>query len=229
MLGKRYIAIVPQVSIVRDADGVGIVQRDEDGRPIVSHYNLHHNAKLYEEAGRARREANAYSRNEGHGRVLAVDLDELPLVDETAEQREQRLDRQLLHAAGELAVLRGLTGVDKGDRDYHVRAKRTHELREKSAVQVREMLEAFKPPHYVIETRRNVGHGANPCSACGVTWFGRELDGLMASSGSWLAYLKDPRPDGSDAHIFTISRTEAGALAKLLAVIIDGGGFFPMT
>lgn len=164
--------------------------------------------------------------------VREIDLDRLPIVDETEEQREQRLDGQLLHAAAELAIIRDrreARDTDKSDRDYHVRAKRTHELRERAAVEVRQLLERFKPPHYVIETRQNVGQQSNPCGTCGVTWFGREADGLMASSSSWLAYLKDPRPDGSDAHIFAIARTETGALAKLLQVIMDGGGFFPMT
>jgi hypothetical protein len=204
-LGKRYLALL---------------RFDEDVlAPIVSDTELH----VLVEKAKAAHKRFTYPAAHPAG-VVEIDLDMQPLVDETPEQREGRLDRMLLHAAGELAVIRGRS-VDKEDRDYAARVKRTYELREQSAVEIRKLLEAFRPPHYVIETRRNLV----PTPAPERTWFGQEHDRLAQDPNTWFATLKDPRPDGSDAHIFVMARTEAGALAKLLAHIVDGGGFFPMT
>jgi hypothetical protein len=211
MLGKRYLALL---------------RFDESElAPVVSDDELH----VPVEKAEAAHERFTYPMAYPVG-ILEVDLDTCSRIERVDGKRveidrEGRLDRMLLHAAGELAVIRDVRPVDKSDQDYAARVKRTYELREQSAVEIRKLLEAFRPPNFVIETRRNLA----PARAPERTWFGQEHDRLAADPNTWLAYLKDPRPDGSDAHIFVMARTEAGALAKLLAHIIDGGGFFPMT
>jgi hypothetical protein len=239
ILDKRYIALVPRLTFVDRGERAGHryvdVERDDSGHPIVAGYAVHHNAKLYEKPGIARREANAFVRIRGvdsFGRVLVCDLDELPLLDATPDEAYERDERLMLEYTDRVLkerARRAGTLVDKSDRDYYERARRTRELRDQAALEVMRQLEAFRPPNYVIEVRKNAPQQSNVCSACGVTWFGREFDALMASPDAWVACLKDPDPKGSDAHIFMMARTREGALAKLLAHIIDGGGFFPMT
>ena len=41
--------------------------------------------------------------------------------------------------------------------------------------------------------------------------------------------VKDSKVDGSDAHFVVSGYTREGVIAKLLACILDGGGFFPLT
>jgi hypothetical protein len=41
--------------------------------------------------------------------------------------------------------------------------------------------------------------------------------------------VQDANPDGSDAHFFVMAYTREGIVAKLLAHILDGGGFYPLT
>jgi hypothetical protein len=228
MLGKRYIALVPRLSFV-EADDTGYTQpeRDEDGKPIVVGYNVHHNAKLYEEPGRARREANAFMRIrelDAYGRVLVADLDEMPMLDETEDEQHAREERLMLRYTAAVELRRS-TPIDKADQDYHARVQRTYEIKDRAATEIRRLLEAFRPPHYVIETRRNCAPTPKPER----TWFGNEHDELASNPRTWIACLKDSRPDGSDAHVYVMAVTETGALAKLLAHIMDGGGFFPMT
>jgi hypothetical protein len=234
-LGTRYIALVPRLSFV-EVDNRQQIERDDDGMPVVLGYSVHHNSKLYVEPEKARREANAFMRIrdvDAYGRVLVCDLDELPLLDETDQEKHDRAERLMLHYTAEVGRLQAkLAGkdLDKGNRDYHERARRTKEIRELASLDVMRLLEAFRPPNYVIEVRKNIPQQpGNGCSTCGGTWFGREFDALKASPDTWVACLKDPNPKGSDAHIYMMARTREGALAKLLAHIIDGGGFFPMT
>lgn len=96
-LGKRYIALLPTVAMRVDARSQYTeVIRNEHGDPVISHYRLHHNQRLYDTAGQARRQSNAYSRNhEGFGRVLEVDLDDLPVAGLTNEERYQYAERML--------------------------------------------------------------------------------------------------------------------------------------
>jgi hypothetical protein len=233
MFGLRYIALVPMVKIVRDEYGYGQVVRDDDGNPVLDRYAVHHNGKLYETEGVARREANAFRRRgEGNsdlfGRVLVADLDAMQLVEETEDEREARLDTTVQRTAAELAILRDQQAgraVEKTNRDYDARVRRTYEIRDRASFEIRKLLEAFRPPTFVIQTRKN--HAPTPCPER--TWFGNEHDALAADPNTWIACLRDVDPKGSDAHIYVMARTENGALAKLLAHILDGGGFFPMT
>lgn len=213
MLGKRYIVLVS----TRGPGG----------------YRLHHNAHLYERAIRAKSEAQgwdaAFEGGNGAGRVLEVDLDDLLDVDASPDERYQRAERRMLACLGELTRIGDVEAgrdVDKSDQDYAARVGRTSELKERAAVEVARLLEAFKPPRHVIETRRNL----IPTAAPERTWHGREHDALWASASSWIAVMGEPLGDGAmGSSITMIARTEQGALARLLAHIVDGGGFYPMT
>lgn len=222
MTQLRYIAMIPQVSILRDEQGIGVVQRTDDGKPIWSGYHLHHNAKLYEMPGRARYEANAYVQNaEGMGRVLEVDLDELPDAFATEHERWQFEERQMFrHTAEEQRLREKIFGTHgKDDQSYEARVARTYKLRGEATVDVRRMLEAFRPPGFVIELKRY-----QPVS-----------DNAGFRTWPFVVSLHDARigtkdhEQASGTNIFTCSETEGGAYAKLLAVILEGRGFFPMT
>lgn len=222
----RYIAMLPILRMNAD----GSVARDDEGKALFDGYRLHHNAKLYEEAHRAKREANAWMRMEygkGFGRVLAVDLDELPDADATVDQQYQFAERQMVRWAAEHGrlsdIVHGKT-LDKSDRDYYVRVKRIAEWRAHATTELRRLLEMFKPPDFVIEVRREVPvHGI----------YERDKDGkyfqLPDRVWPFLVKLHDPRPDGSDANVNTWAETEGSAYAKMLAHLLDGRGFYPGT
>lgn len=218
MTQLRYIAMMPILRMNAD----GSVARDGDGNASYDGYRLHHNAKLYEEAHRAKREANAWMRmgyGNGFGCVLEVDLDELPSVDASTEERYEFAERQMLRWAAEhgrlFDIVQGKT-LDKSDRDYHERVKRNAEWKAHATTELRRLLEMFKPPDYVIEVERDkVVHG----------WDNSGRPDMR--SWPFVVCMRDPRPDGSDAHIFTRGETEGAAYASMLETLLAGRGFYP--
>lgn len=233
MTQLRYIAMVPIVDIRRDEYGIGQVQRDAEGRPIYIGWRLHHNAKLYEQPGRARHEANAFVRNEeGMGRVLEVDLDELPEAPpRTVDQEYQFAERQMLRWTAEHGRLFDIVHgkmLDKSDRDYHERVKRNAEWRAHATTELRRLLEMFKPPEYVIDVRRDVNVSGR---------WSTDKDGKFYQDADrvwpFVVTLKDARlgtdrhEEASDAHVFTCGETEGAAYASMLETLLAGRGFYP--
>lgn len=225
MTQLRYIAMIPIVDIRRDPQtGYGEVQRDEDGKPIYIGWRPYHTDKLYEKPGTARGVSNTYVRRgqqDGFGRVLVVDIAELEDIDANEHEQWQHAERMMFKWTAEEQRLReklfGTHGKD--DQSYEARVARTHKLRGEATVDVRRLLEAFKPPGYVIEVQRD-----HPVS-----------DNSGLRQWPFVVSLRDARlhtkehEQASDAHIFVCSETEGGAYAKLLAHILEGRGFFPMT
>ncbi len=218
MTQLRYIAMTPVMR--RDAHDVPI--RDDDGKIEIVGHRLHHNARLYEEANRAKREANAFMRNgfEGFGRALVVDIDELADADIPLDEQYQYAERMMIKWAAEHGRLADIVHDkigDKSDRDYHVRVKRNAEFKAHATTELRRLVEMFKPPDFQILVERN-----KPV---------HDWENGKPRERVWpfVVVLRDPNPDGSDAHIFVRAETEGGCYANLLTVILDGRGFFPGT
>jgi len=98
--------------------------------------------------------------------------------------------------------------------NYDARVWRTSRLRPAAAAEVEKLLTAFIPEGFHVRIE-----------------LGKLVVDPNGTSRTWpvVATLCDRNPEGSDAHIFVSAETIDGARAKLLAIIIDGGGFFPMT
>lgn len=95
-LGIRYIALVPMVQLEHDTDGNRYARPalDADGKPIVEFWVVHHNQRLYEKTGPARRAARAFGVGPEApvpGRVLLVDLDSLRDVDTPETEHLERI------------------------------------------------------------------------------------------------------------------------------------------
>lgn len=216
--GKRYIALVPIMAFDPSDDGPGYrqIRRDENGEPVISHHVVHHNERMYAKPGIARREAKL---NRG-GRVLEVDLDLLGSALANQDERHQHAEHMRMYWTSEHERLRAEldivapSDVDKRNHDYQARVRRTYALRTEAQLAVRRQLEAFRPPGWIVETIDETGYPYVVHD---------RLD-------PWVASIGDPIGDGAYNHrYFTRSTTEGGALAKLLAVILEGGGIFPWT
>lgn len=97
---------------------------------------------------------------------------------------------------------------------YKARAWRTDTLREEASREVTKMLQAFVPAGFTVEIRE--------CD--------EPVPGFPhAPPYKYSGILRDSDRDGSDAHFFVLAYTRSGVVAKLLAHILDGGGFYPMT
>lgn len=105
---------------------------------------------------------------------------------------------------------------DEGD--YAARCLRTKVLREHAAREVAIMLRSFVPDGYEIEIKRD-----HPVTGEG----GTRLHPVVATLGKWEG-IGDQRR-GCGAHFFVTADTVNGALCKLLAIILDGHSFYPMT
>lgn len=110
--------------------------------------------------------------------------------------------------------------------DYAARVLRTKLLTEHAGKEVASLVRALVPHGFEISIERDKLVG--------------DANRIVVGSETWpyVVTLRDARlrsddPNereaASDAHIFCAGRTLAGALGKLLAVILDGGGFFPLT
>lgn len=213
----RYIAMHP----IFKRDIAEEIVRDEQGQAVVIGWRVPSlsNTDLFSKIEWARKLADRHKRDDGGaGRVLAVDLDELPDADVTVEQQYQFAERQMIRWAAEHGRLADIVHgreIDKRDRDYYVRVKRNAEWKAHATTELRRLLEMFKPPEYVIVVERDkVVHGWKDGQPDVRTW-------------PFVVVLRDPRPDGSDAHIFTRGETEGAAYASMLETLLAGRGFFP--
>lgn len=97
---------------------------------------------------------------------------------------------------------------------YRARVLRTTVMKDHATKEIMVMLQAFMPQGFVVDIKSPSGiHGSN-----------YRLSGILH---------KEPDPEtgerSTSAHIFVEANSRAGIYAKLLAAIIDGSGFFPMT
>jgi hypothetical protein len=109
------------------------------------------------------------------------------------------------------------------DGDYGARVLRTEVMREHAGEKVAKLVRAFVPKGFEIRIERD----KLVCDA----------NRIVGGNEVWpyVVTLQDARigtdehEQATDAHIFVRGKTLPGALANLLAVILDGGGFFPLT
>lgn len=109
-----------------------------------------------------------------------------------------------------------LDGLTIGTREakYKARAWRTDVLRREAADEVTKLLQAFVPTHFEV--------GIRECD--------EEVPGFPhAPRYKFAGKVADASPDGSDAHFIAFGYTRDGVVARLLAHILDGGGFYPLT
>jgi hypothetical protein len=105
-------------------------------------------------------------------------------------------------------------GINTDDCKYLARVWRTEVLRHEANEQVEKMLQAFVPERFVVRIEEQE----------------HEVPGFpFAPRYKFYGTVKDSKPDGSDAHFIVSAYSRQGVLAKLLAVILDDGGFFPLT
>lgn len=97
---------------------------------------------------------------------------------------------------------------------YQARAWRTEHLKEKAIDEVTTMLQAFVPEGFEV----HITEAESP-----VPGFPH------AQPYKFRGMLRCADPNGSDAHFFVEAYTRQGVIAKLLAHILDGRGFFPLT
>lgn len=104
--------------------------------------------------------------------------------------------------------------INTNDTKYFARAWRTETLKAQAVNEITRVLQAFVPDNFHVK----------------VVEGDYEVPGFPhAPRYKFAATVRAKDPDGSDAHFFVQSYTEAGCLAKLLAVIFDGNGFYPLT
>lgn len=104
--------------------------------------------------------------------------------------------------------------INTREAKYKARAWRTNVLRREASDEVTKLLQAFVPAHFSVDIKE--------CD--------EEVPGFpYAPRYKFSGYVRDPAPEGSDAHFFVMGYTREGVVAKLLAHILDGGGFFPLT
>lgn len=97
---------------------------------------------------------------------------------------------------------------------YQARAWRTEHLRKQAIDEVTKMLQAFIPEGFEVEI--------SECDS--------PVPGFPhAKPYKFRGMLHDPNPEGSDAHFFVEGYSREGVIAKLLAHIIEGANFFPLT
>lgn len=104
--------------------------------------------------------------------------------------------------------------IDTDKTKYAARAWRTEVLRYEANDQIAKIMQAFVPENFHVELIERES----------------DVPGFPhAPRYKFDAYFKDTRRDGSDAHVIVSAYTREGAVAKLLAYILDGRGFFPLT
>lgn len=104
--------------------------------------------------------------------------------------------------------------INTNDAKYFARGWRTETLKSHAANEVTKMVQAFIPEGFHVKVVEG-------------EW---EVSGFPhAPRHTFMATLRSQDPDGSDAHFVVHSYSEAGCMAKLLAVILDGRGFYPLT
>lgn len=104
--------------------------------------------------------------------------------------------------------------VGTSDAKYNARVWRTELLRKEAANETAKMLQAFIPEGFTVQ----------------ITECDEQLPVFPhASNYRFRGILRDSKIDGSDAHFFVQAYTREGVTAKLLAHILDGQGFFPLT
>jgi len=100
---------------------------------------------------------------------------------------------------------------------YLARSWRTQELKKIAQEKCEIMLQAFTPEGFTVDVYPHDNPAQKWC--CGMDGFHRKLSGYL--------HCKDK--EGSDAHIIVHADTREGVHAMLLAHILDGHGFFPLT
>lgn len=104
--------------------------------------------------------------------------------------------------------------INTDDTKYFARVWRTENLRVTATDEITKILQAFIPEGFHVRIDKGEF----------------EVPGFPhAPRYKVTATLRCKDPEGSDAHFFVQSHTEAGCLAKLLAHILDGRGFYPLT
>jgi len=105
-------------------------------------------------------------------------------------------------------------GINTDDCKYFSRVWRTEVLKQEANEQIEKMLQAFIPERFVVRIEEQ----------------DHEVPGFpFAPRYKFYGTVKDSKPDGSDAHFMVSGYSRHGVIAKLLADILDGGGFFPLT
>ncbi len=101
---------------------------------------------------------------------------------------------------------------------YHTRCWRTKVLREAAGLEVAKLISAFVPDGFTIQIRHDV-------LVCGGE--GPDKDRVWPVVATLGQFNADG--SGSDAHFFAAAETTPGVLCKLLAIVLDGRGFYPLT
>ena len=106
------------------------------------------------------------------------------------------------------------TAINSDEAKYQARAWRTDVFRKEASREVLTMLQAFIPEGFIVSI-----------SECDEAVPGFPHAARYRQRG----ILHDPSQNGSDAHFYVLAYTREGVIAKLLAHILDGQGFFPLT
>jgi hypothetical protein len=104
--------------------------------------------------------------------------------------------------------------INTREAKYQARCWRDKILREEAAKQVTKMLQAFLPEGFIVRIEERES----------------EVPGFPhAPRYKFSGTFCDGRPDGSDAHFCVEGYSREGVEARLLAIIVEGRGFFPLT